>query len=178
MNNDYVINNILRSIDSREEYIKEVIIHCSDSTWGDVDAIRSWHLARGFDDIGYHIVIENGYKTSSNIYDETRDGIIEIGRPIHIDGAHTIGHNKNTLAICLIGRTRTKQDAPYNQPYIWERHPRSGGFSKNQILSLENLCLEISRYYPYMQFSGHNEYSYKLCPCFNVKNWFNSLKDE
>ena len=33
------------------------IVHCSDSVTGDVREIRQWHLARGWNDVGYHFVI-------------------------------------------------------------------------------------------------------------------------
>ena len=40
--------------------ISKIILHCSATAEGKdytVDTIRRWHKARGFNDIGYHIVI-------------------------------------------------------------------------------------------------------------------------
>jgi hypothetical protein len=55
--------------------IRRHIIHCSASTQGDVAEIRRWHLARGWNDIGYHFVIRP-------------DGEVEVGRMLHEIGAH------------------------------------------------------------------------------------------
>jgi len=73
--------------------IKEIIVHCSAS---DVDShdnirtIRKWHLEYGWDDVGYHFYIN-------------KNGVLEFGRPIDKIGAHTKGHNKGSIGICLGG---------------------------------------------------------------------------
>jgi N-acetylmuramoyl-L-alanine amidase len=73
--------------------IKEIIVHCSATPEGKdytVATIREWHLARKFNDIGYHYVIY-------------RDGSINKGRSEDIAGAHCTGHNSNSIGICYIG---------------------------------------------------------------------------
>lgn len=69
--------------------IDRVIIHHSaaPSHYG-IDEIREWHLARGFEDIGYHYVIE-------------QDGSIRMGRPIEQIGAHCYGLNNTSIGIGL-----------------------------------------------------------------------------
>lgn len=52
--------------------------------------IKQWHLAKGWQDIGYNWVIE-------------KDGKIVKGRDEKIDGAHTIGYNSKSIGICLSG---------------------------------------------------------------------------
>jgi len=44
---------------------KKVIIHCSDSSFGNAVLIDKWHRQRGFDNIGYHFVILNSHPFSS-----------------------------------------------------------------------------------------------------------------
>lgn len=71
----------------------QITIHCSatpNSRPVSVDEIRSWHLARGFHDIGYHFVI-------------LADGTISVGRPLPQEGAHVEGHNAGNIGICLVG---------------------------------------------------------------------------
>ena len=94
-----------------------VIIHCSDSSWGNASEITKWHIQRGWETIGYHYVILNGrlspYKT--HMY---YDGHIETGRPLDDDkdleldekGAHAFGYN-DAVGICLIGLSGTFTDA-------------------------------------------------------------------
>ena len=71
--------------------INEIIVHCSDSTYGDVKEIRRWHTMRGFLDIGYHFLIRT-------------DGEIEIGRMLEVIGAHCKGHNEHSIGIVLVGK--------------------------------------------------------------------------
>lgn len=91
----------------------KIIIHCSDSGFGNAALIDSWHRSRGFEKIGYHFVILNGAIGHKKYYDYF-DGAIETGRPIDDDkdlepdevGAHTLGHNKS-VGVCLIGKSST-----------------------------------------------------------------------
>ena len=88
-----------------------VIVHCSDSSWGNAVTIDNWHRTRvpPFKMIGYHYVILNGY-LSPYKYNSYFDGHLETGRPLDDDadmeldeeGAHAFGYN-NAVGICLIG---------------------------------------------------------------------------
>jgi len=90
--------------------ITNIIIHCSDSLFGDAKLIDSWHKERGWKSIGYHFVILNGYRTKNN-YNVKDDGLIEKGRFLNDDewlqnneiGSHCLGLNDTTIGICLIG---------------------------------------------------------------------------
>jgi hypothetical protein len=79
------------------EEITQIIIHCSDSDnpWHDnIETVREWHKQFGFDDIGYHYFIpKNKFAYVS-------------GRPLEIVGAHCLGQNKNSIGICISGKTR------------------------------------------------------------------------
>ena len=73
--------------------ITEIIIHCSDTPEGrddNVNDIRRWHKARGWNDVGYHYVIR-------------LDGTIEKGREDSVVGANCKGHNSYSIGICYIG---------------------------------------------------------------------------
>ena len=84
--------------------IREFIIHCSDSDFGDAETIDRWHRERGWSGIGYHYVILNGVVAAHGEYDAKRDGEIQIGRLVDRQGAHCEGHNAHSVGICLIGR--------------------------------------------------------------------------
>ena len=72
---------------------ERIIIHCSatpddqDFTAADID---KWHTARGWKMIGYHWVIR-------------KSGMIEMGRPENMQGAHALHHNEDSIGICMIG---------------------------------------------------------------------------
>ena len=83
--------------------IKQIIIHCSDSDFGNANIIRKWHIEKGWADIGYHYVICNGYAKKASDYDPKTDGKIETGRAIEHIGAHCQGANSDSIGVCLIG---------------------------------------------------------------------------
>lgn len=79
--------------------IDTVVIHHSASTRGvTTREIKKWHVDKGWDDIGYHLVIP-------------LSGRLEEGRPFRFVGAHCHGHNAHTLGICVVGdNTRFGQE--------------------------------------------------------------------
>lgn len=88
--------------------INEIIVHCSDSEWGDAKIIDEWHKERKWKGIGYHYVICNGFLTYCSYKNKKRknkdDGILQTGRPIEEIGSHVKGRNSNSIGICLIGK--------------------------------------------------------------------------
>ncbi len=90
--------------------IRKIVIHCSDSPYGERDLIEGWHLDRGWQSIGYHYVILNGRIEGSYDYQADKDGTIQLGRDLDDDGdvdehagAHAFGLNPTSLGVCLIG---------------------------------------------------------------------------
>ena len=70
-----------------------VTIHCSDTPNGleiSLDHLKKDHIARGFDGIGYHAVIQP-------------DGTLYQTRPLNQKGMHVAGHNSDNAGICLAG---------------------------------------------------------------------------
>ena len=73
--------------------LNKIILHCTATDNDDhdnIDTIRSWHLDRGFDDIGYHYFID-------------KVGMVFKGRSLDVIGAHCKGYNKDSIGICLSG---------------------------------------------------------------------------
>lgn len=137
--------------------LSSIIVHCS-ATPGKSDVgvkeIRSWHLDRGFADIGYHYVIR-------------RDGTVESGRPIERVGAHCKGHNAHSIGICLVGGV---EEAGGNLIPV-------ANFTESQWAALETLVLHLLEDYPTItSIHGHNEFSNKDCPCFDVSRWVSKTR--
>ena len=129
--------------------INKIILHCSATPQGrevSVSTIRKWHLQRGFNDIGYHFVID-------------LQGGVHIGRPISKQGAHCSGHNRGSIGICYVGgMSKDMKKAKDTR-------------TQAQKDSLINLMHElIYKYNKDMTIHGHNEYSNKRCPSFIVKD--------
>ena len=135
--------------------IKSIVVHCSDSEWGDAKVIKEWHKERGFSTIGYHHVILNCYPTQEE-YTEGRpniygDGSIEEGREEKEVGAHAIGFNKTSIGICLIGKRN---------------------FTSEQIDSLKKLIYGLQKQYGLNNNDvfGHYELSAKkTCPNLDMR---------
>jgi N-acetylmuramoyl-L-alanine amidase len=105
----------------------KIVFHCSGSSFGNAALIAKWHVlpkpnGRGWTGIGYHYVILNGW-LASQLYNDSFDGYLETGRPLNDDpfiskseiGAHVLGHNTNSVGICLIGKSGTFTDKQLNK---------------------------------------------------------------
>ena len=134
--------------------IDDIIIHCTATRkhrHHTVEEIRKWHLQRGFDDIGYHYVIY-------------LDGTVHIGRPVEIVGAHAYGHNQHSIGICYVGGL-DRRGRPTNT------------LNRAQEQSLVTLIRVLQSLFPHAGLHGHNDYSDKECPCFNVGEWWNKYNN-
>jgi N-acetyl-anhydromuramyl-L-alanine amidase AmpD len=141
-----------------ERKINKIIIHCSDSWYGNAAIIDKWHRQRGFNQIGYHFVIPNGYATyedwKGQKYNPELDGLIEEGRDIEIVGAHCKGHNKDSIGICLIGKRL---------------------FSGNQIHALLKVIKAMTDIYGPLNIYGHYEFNpHKTCPNIDM-DWLRGI---
>lgn len=164
-------------------FINQIVIHCSASVNGDslfrgslkagnlvtpVQAIDSWHKARGFKrsdefrkrqnqnltSIGYHYVIYT-------------NGTIVTGRHLDEVGAHVQGNNTNSIGVCLVGTDQ---------------------FTNAQWAALTLLVKSFASMYPKARVLGHRDYSpdlngdgqvtrnewLKICPGFDVAAWLKS----
>ena len=131
--------------------INYIWVHNSWSIFGGKSQINQWHLDRGWSQIGYNYVINNGIQHSNSKYDETYDGLVEVGRDIKLIPAMVKGHNKDGIGICLIGKTE---------------------FTKAQLHSLIFLIHDLMEKYnvPVSNILGHYEADTangKTCPNFN-----------
>lgn len=127
--------------------ITKIIVHCSatpegrDYTVADIDR---WHKQRGWQGIGYHYVVY-------------RDGSVHPGRPVEQIGAHTSGHNANSIGVCYIGGVAADGKTPKDT-----RTPA-------QRAALRDLVELLRAEYPNATIHGHREFANKACPSFNVK---------
>ncbi len=143
--------------------IRLIVVHCSDSEWGDLEVIRKWHTEeRGWTDIGYHFVITNGRRKSGESYNCGDDGVIQRGRDIEQPGAHASGLNRYSIGICLVGKHH---------------------FTWSQFGGLYDLLWKLHEKFPDARIIGHRDVDKyggksggKTCPNFNVGNFLGIMK--
>lgn len=129
--------------------IKEIIIHCTaTSEDATLAAIKNYHVnVCGWSDIGYHFLID-------------KYGRVLHGRPIEQVGAHCKGHNAHSIGVAYIGGKDGKDTRTMLQ--------------KN---ALRELVFWFRTIFPNVSVRGHNEFSNKLCPCFDVQKEY-GIKEE
>lgn len=139
-----------------------VVWHCSATKpdWnGHAADIAAMHTAKGWDDIGYHIVI-------------SREGLVAWGEDPRKQGAHAKGVNLTSIAVCMVGGVDENGKAQNN-------------FTPEQWESARATFLFLNRMYPDAEHVGHRDLSPDLdkdgrisfdefmkdCPCFSVLEW-------
>jgi N-acetylmuramoyl-L-alanine amidase len=126
--------------------IDKIIIHCTATKEGkDFKAkdIDRWHKEKGWKCIGYHYVID-------------LDGTVEKGRSVEEIGAHCNGHNADSIGVVYVGGLDSKGN------------PKDTRTQAQKEALWELLRVLITKY-PKASIHGHNEFSSKACPCFDVQ---------
>ena len=139
-----------------------IVWHCSatppsrDIGSGDIDIM---HKARGWDGIGYALVIR-------------RDGRLECGEDFKKAGAHAKGWNNKSVGIVLVGG-------------VDEDGKSENNFTEAQWVAAKHVFEFFTLLYPGADHVGHRDLSpdtdndgriqrhefMKDCPCFSVKQW-------
>ena len=129
-------------------FIDKIIIHTADTKPSmdiGVKEIRDWHIKRGWNDVGYHFIIR-------------KNGHIEKGRDIDIVGSHCYGKNKSSIGICWVGGYGGVDDR-----------------NDAQKESLIKLIKSLKTILGGATLHGHNQFSSKTCPNFNVIDEYSNL---
>lgn len=131
-----------------------IVVHHSESSYGDAAHIHKYHKSKGWNGLGYHFVINNG--VFRNGYGQP-DGLVEVGyrwsqqkngSHCRSDGDKKNYYNKHTIGICLIGNFERSRP------------------TKRQWRSLVKLVKFLQGRYkiPTSQIKGHREIKPTKCP--------------
>ncbi len=129
-----------------------VIHHSASPPWTKAWEIKRWHRQRGFNDIGYHLVIHDG-------------GEVVPGRHPELEGAHVLGHNEYTLGICIVGDNSAPQGGQLNEL----------GWRPKQIVAAQALLRALRALTPGLDVIAHYELADTICP---GKDAFERLMEE
>jgi len=125
---------------------KAIVIHHSGSAGGDAAQIDRLHRGWGLDGLGYHFVIGNGNGMA--------DGGLHMGyrwvdqhAGLHVIGPDREWHNRNSIAICLIGngnaRPFTTKQMQVLRDLVRELQERFS-IPADRVLLHRNLAAEVS----------------------------------
>lgn len=119
----------------KEGATKFIILHHSGvSSSHTAEDVHRWHQKRGWAGIGYHYFI-------------TKDGEVFEGRPHNTVGAHTRGHNKESIGVCFEGNFDKEE------------------LTKQQEHAAVELLTQLRNAYPQAQLRRHNNFTLnKTCP--------------
>lgn len=124
-----------------------IILHCSSTPpkWDHgIDEITRWHIARGFKTVGYHVFIR-------------RDGTKQKGRDLSAIGAHCVGHNHDSVGVCMAGGVAADAVTPEDN------------FTTEQWTTLYLTLKELHEEFPKAVIVGHRDLDAgKACPSFDV----------
>ena len=135
--------------------LTRIILHCSATEEGKkyyLEDIKRWHMdGNGWIDVGYHFVIE-------------LDGKLRQGRDLDVCGSHTRYHNSSTIGVCYIGGLKNGE-------------PIDTMTSMQELTWLE-LVRSLRVVFGNLSVHGHNEYSDKACPSFDVQTKYGFLNQK
>jgi len=134
--------------------IKRIILHCTatyEDQVVDVDLVRKWHTSppRNWKDIGYHFLI-------------LQDGTIQHGRDVRVQGAHVKGENVDSIGIAYCGGLLQNGDV-------------ADTMTAYQDMSFLMLYRSLQLIFGPLTLHGHNEFSNKACPGFDVQEKYSFL---
>lgn len=127
---------------SRE--ITELVIHHTDTyTNANLVAgqIHDIHVALGHEGIGYHYIIR-------------RDGSLQRGRPVELEGEHcpTNGHNERSVAIAFVGGLNVS-----TSDSLIEEFSSAAALTRQQFNTFNKIIEKFYLHYPGLQVLGHND---------------------
>lgn len=148
--------------------VRYIVVHCTGTRFDHSytpEMLAADHRRRGFLMPGYHFYIR-------------KDGVIHPLRPLHLEGAHVLGHNHESIGVCYEGG-------------VLANWMTADTRTERQHLALERLLIALLRRYPQVSIVGHRDLSpdqngdgqiepwewVKACPCFDATREYLWLKE-
>lgn len=129
--------------------IKYIMVHCTASPiTWGVADLKNCFKQKGWSAPGYHFIV-------------THDGAIHQLHDIGLIANGCRGYNRNSIHVAWVGGQHGNDN----------RTPQ-------QEKGLFNIVEELKTKFPNAKIIGHNEVSFKLCPCFNCAAEFDRLQSK
>ena len=127
---------------SRE--ITEVVVHWTETPTNKnigSEEINEYHLASDLEGIGYHYVIR-------------RDGSLQRGRPINIEGQHSPlnNHNNRSIGVVFVGGINVPSGTPNPENFVSVQ-----SLTRSQFNTFDHICRAFYSTFAGGQVVGHND---------------------
>ena len=135
--------------------VKKIILHCTATVEGqefDITDVDRWHKKRGWKSVGYHYLIK-------------QDGTLQVGRSLDEVVSHAKGENSDSIGIVYVGGLDANKE-PKDTMTVY------------QELTLMELIFSLRTVFHWMPVHGHNEYSNKACPSFDVQEKYKFINEK
>ena len=139
--------------------VTEIVVHWTETPTNKnigSEEINKIHLESGLNGIGYHYVIR-------------RDGSLQRGRPINIQGEHvTVNkHNERSIGIVFVGGINVPSGTPNLENFISVQ-----SLTRSQFNTFDHFCRAFFARFPGGQAVGHNDIDpIEDDPGFNVREY-------
>lgn len=150
----------LRNVD-RE--VTEVVVHWTethtDKNIGS-EEINKYHVDLGLNGIGYHYVIR-------------RDGSLQRGRPVNIQGQHAPinNHDQRSIGLVFVGGINVPSGTPNPENFL-----SAQSLTRSQINTFDHFCRAFYAVFPGGQIVGHSEIDAdEVDPGFEVINYVENV---
>lgn len=127
---------------SRE--ITEIVVHWTETPTNKnigSEEINEYHLASDLEGIGYHYVIR-------------RDGSLQRGRPINIEGQHSPlnNHNNRSIGVVFVGGINVPSGTPNPENFVSVQ-----SLTRSQFNTFDHICRAFYSTFAGGQVVGHND---------------------
>lgn len=120
------------------------------------EEINDYHLQLGMNGIGYHYVIR-------------RDGSLQRGRPVHLEGEHTPTLDATSIGIVFVGGINAPVGTPNSENFL-----SSQSLTRSQINTFDHFCRSMYKVKPGILFYGHSDVDFtgeNIDPGFDVPDY-------
>lgn len=124
--------------------VTEVVVHWTETHTNrniGSEEINRYHLDLDLEGIGYHYVIR-------------RDGSIQRGRPVNIQGQHAPinGHDERSIGIVFVGGINVPTGTPNEENFL-----SAASLTRSQINTFNHFCREFYKVFDGAQIVGHTD---------------------
>lgn len=139
--------------------VTEVVVHWTETPTNKnigSEELNKIHLESGLKGIGYHYVIR-------------RDGSLQRGRPVNIQGEHTLinNHDERSIGVAFVGGINVPSGTPNLENFV-----SAQSLTRSQFNTFDHFCRSFYARFPGGQILGHNDLDpIENDPGFNVREY-------